>query len=108
MAASAVAVAFVMGWLARGEWQNNHTYTWTGLRIIQRYDTHNYQADLPGTQAFLIKLCPDSVVDWDPGMTLTQLTFEDRGTCKSINDVRLGFYVKRDFATGRFVNFKEE
>ena len=105
---SALILAFILGWFAKGEMEFSHTYTWTGVKIIQRYDARNYQAVLPGTQAFLIKLCPDSTVDWDPGMTLTQLTFEDRGTCKSVNDVRLGFFVNRDLATGKFIDFRTE
>jgi hypothetical protein len=71
--------------------------------IRSRYDSHHYDVQFfyrgdprqVGTP-FNLKLCPDTIVDWDNNSLAKNITFEDRGWCKSLASSHTGYAFYRD------------
>lgn len=110
MTISALVVSFVMGWLAKGEWQLNHTYTLHDVHVLRKYDDYNFRVQVEDGLPVTLRFCTSYKPQFGPGMTLSLLVYEDTGGCKSIDDSRLGYTVKRDSTTGRelLTEFKQE
>lgn len=99
-----------MGWLAKGEWQLNHTYTLHDVRVLRKYDDYKFRVQMEDGMPVTLQFCPTYKPQIDPGMTLSLLVYEDKGGCKAIDDARLGYVVKRDVETGQAIltEFKQE
>lgn len=73
----------------------NHTYSLHDVRILQHYATDHWRMAV-GYQEFDTVFCPDYKPQFDVGMTLLLLKYEDKGTCWSINNHKLGYIILRD------------
>lgn len=94
---STLLFAFLVGWKARELDQYQNTYEWHRVHIIEKVGDYDYTVALDGQpEVAFVKFCHDFRPDFDPGMELVYLKFEDRGSCKSIADKDLGFQVVRD------------
>lgn len=76
----------------------SHIYTYEDMIIRSHYDPYRYEVQFfyQGDPAlvgklFELKLCPDTVVDWDDNSLVKTITFEDRGWCKSIANKHTGY-----------------
>jgi len=97
----------VLGYGARSIQSYNHTARLENFQVIQKYSDSEYQIRSHG-EVYKLKFCDDYAPDWDEGMTVEFMVYEDRGSCKSIADhYRFGFKIRRD-PTGKFVNYHTE
>jgi hypothetical protein len=80
-----------------------HIYNYRDVVVQSKYDDYRYglQFFLAGDsnklgESFELKLCPDTIVDWDKNSLIKSITFEDRGTCKSLSSAHTGYSFYRD------------
>jgi hypothetical protein len=101
-----ISVAFIAGYFTREIHQFNNTYVLHDVQVLRRDKPDMYSMRI-GALQFEVKFCPDLLPDLDEGSLLKVLVYEERGTCKSVHDKRLGFIVARD-DHGQPIKYREE
>ena len=77
--------------------QFHHTYVLSGLRVVQRHDAQRFTfAFEDNGQSFTTKLCANYRPQFDSGMTLKVLVYQDRGQCWDISNRKLGYILARN------------
>lgn len=99
-----VLVGMLIGYGLRDHQLLSHMSRLTDLKILERYDGYTYLVQgADGGQAYELKFCHDFMPDFDPGMTLKTISFEEMGTCNSLT--HSDFKVERDVVTGKFISW---
>jgi hypothetical protein len=81
----------------------SHRHTYREMKIIRKDADAMYHVAIADPGESELKFCVDP--DFDEGMTVTRMVYEDRGRCKEVFGDNLGFIVNRD-EHGKFISFK--
>lgn len=92
----AFSLGVLVGCLGLQVWQYGNHQTLSNVLILRRWDDHNYRLQTDHGQAFNVRLCPESEVDWNAGEKLQVLSYEQRSGCKTIVGRNLGFVAYTD------------
>ena len=90
-----VAFGVLAGYVIRDLKQFHHTYVLNDVSILRKDAADRYLMRV-GNQIFEMQFCSDFTPDFDPDTLLKVIVYEDRGTCQSVSDSRLGYILARD------------
>lgn len=92
-----LVIGFALGWGAHALRQYQHTYTLSGLTVLEHgVQIGEYHLLINSIHRdFHTRFCEDYIPHFPNGAVITELVYEDRGGCWSISDSKLGYILAR-------------
>lgn len=97
---SIIAISMVCGYAVRDLWQFHHTYVLNDLTVVHKVSESEWVLMFNENHtSFTTKFCDDYLPQFQEGTRIKIMVYEDRGTCWSVSNKKLGYIVDRKEGT---------